>query len=173
MKGHTNIVKILIDANADVNRHDHPISTPIYVAVNGNYYAILKMLLSAGANPNHPEDLPSSGYASCLCRQYPSRTDRRILGLLLEYGAALKVYSWFNAHRDASDKRNWQYHERVKKAGGYDALVKTRRRVLSSFVDKCVEGKFGRPGLQAGGRGGSLRARGGIPCAAGRLLRPL
>ena len=29
-------------------------------------------------------------------------------------------------------------------AGGYDALVKTRRRVLSGFVDKCVEGKFGR-----------------------------
>ena len=67
-----------------------------------------------------------------------------MLGLLLQHGAAMKeAPSYFDPRNDYNEC-TWQYHERVKKAGGYDALVKTRRRVLSSFVDKCVEGKFGR-----------------------------
>ena len=77
-----------------------------------------------------------------------------MLGLLLRHGAAMEddprvgTTNSFWVIKDASrndhNECTWQYHERVKKAGGYDALVKTRRRVLSSFVDKCVEGKFGR-----------------------------
>ena len=36
------------------------------------------------------------------------------------------------------------YHDKVKAAGGYDALVKQHRRILASVVDKVVEAKFGR-----------------------------
>ena len=65
-----------------------------------------------------------------------------MLGLLLQHGAAMTEAPsyYFNDYNECT----YLYHERVVKAGGYDALVKTRRRVLSSFVDKCVEGKFGR-----------------------------
>jgi hypothetical protein len=38
----------------------------------------------------------------------------------------------------------WDYHEKVKAAGGYDALVKQHRRILASVVDKVVEAKYGR-----------------------------
>jgi hypothetical protein len=140
-KGRTNIIRILIDANADVNWYEQPKGTPLHAAAVNGYYASIKILLSAGANPN----LGPSSYAACLNR-YGHKTEapsRRMLGLLLQHGAAMKEDARYDARNDYNEC-TWQYHERVVKAGGYDALVKTRRRVLSSFVDKCVEGKFGR-----------------------------
>ena len=67
-----------------------------------------------------------------------------MLGLLLQHGAAIKATPRETRLRIPHNECTYLYHERVVKAGGYDALVKTRRRVLSGFVDKCVEGKFGR-----------------------------
>lgn len=67
-----------------------------------------------------------------------------MLGLLLQHGAAVTAIPRETRLRIPHNECTYLYHERVVKAGGYDALVKTRRRVLSGFVDKCVEGKFGR-----------------------------
>ena len=144
LMGHTNVVRILVDANADLNAYDTSMygssCTPLRTAADHGHYAIIKILLSAGANPN----LGPSSYAACLSRfgHHDSVPSRRMLGLLLQHGAAMKEDPRHG--RAWNNECTWQYHERVKKAGGYDALVKTRRRVLSSFVDKCVEGKFGR-----------------------------
>ena len=145
LMGHTNVVRILVDANADLNAYDTsmygPNCTPLRTAADHGHYAIIKILLSAGANPN----LGPSSYAACLSRfgHKDSVPSRRMLGLLLQHGAAMKEDPRYEG-RAWNNECTWQYHDRVIKAGGYDALVKTHRRVLSSFLDKCVVGKFGR-----------------------------
>ena len=48
----TEIVKILIDAGADVNEISYELCTPLYVAINHNRHLEIKMLLDAGADIN-------------------------------------------------------------------------------------------------------------------------
>ncbi|CAL4064062.1 unnamed protein product, partial [Meganyctiphanes norvegica] len=51
-KGHTEVVRKLIDAGADVNYKDHHDSTPLHVSVQSHETNMTQMLINAGANPN-------------------------------------------------------------------------------------------------------------------------
>lgn len=50
--GHTTIVKMLIDAGADVNDNNGD-SSPLEIAFNNKHSNIFRILLNAGADVNH------------------------------------------------------------------------------------------------------------------------
>ena len=49
--GYTEVVRLMIEAGADVNIEDFNGETPLYAAIRYNHIDIVKMLLEAGANP--------------------------------------------------------------------------------------------------------------------------
>jgi len=52
-KGHAELVKVLLDAGADVNDHnnnDHWGATPLHAAAHGNQLQVAEILLSRGAD---------------------------------------------------------------------------------------------------------------------------
>ena len=141
----THILKILIAAGADVNTlnpcHSWPRGiqgSPLYHAASrrASHVATIqaKILLAAGANPNI--DIEVSPYSAAL-----DMGNRRVLGLLLQCGAAVTPGS---VSRKAWNKSSFAYHDAVVAAGGYEPFVKKHRILLSSVVDKVVEAKFGR-----------------------------
>jgi ankyrin repeat protein len=135
----THIVKILIAAGADVNSLNpgDPGGSPLYAATRrASHVATIqaKILLAAGANPNI--DIEENAYSAALFRG-----NRRVLGLLLQFGAAVTPGP---VSREAWNKASFAYHDAVVAAGGYEPFVKKHRILLSSVVDKVVEAKFGR-----------------------------
>ena len=135
--GSVGIVRILIQAGADVNKRFqlYPddaelIATPLSLAVNHRKFDIVKLLLAAGAGPN------------CEMSYQVAVIDghRHILPLLLQHGVPMYVPEDFPRCRSAT----WDYHDKVVAAGGWDAWVKKHREILASVVDKVVEAKFRR-----------------------------
>ena len=51
-KGHTEMVKILLEANADIHAQDKHYTTPLHDAAQSGHTEIVKILLDAGANIN-------------------------------------------------------------------------------------------------------------------------
>ena len=133
--GSVDIVRILIEAGADVNKRYKQadpdlIVTPLSLAVNFKYFEIVKVLLAAGAGPN------------CERSYQIAVTDghRHVLPWLLRHGVRMYVPEYFPRDRSAT----WAYHDKVVAAGGYAAWVKKHREILASVVDKVVEAKFRR-----------------------------
>ena len=135
--GSANIVRILIEAGADVNKrmqldpdYAELIATPLSLAVNHRKFEIVQLLLAAGAGPN------------CELSYQIAVMDghRHILPLLLQHGVPMDVPEDFPRGRSAT----WAYHDKVVAAGGWDAWVKKHREILASIVDKVVEAKFRR-----------------------------
>ena len=135
--GSVGIVRILIQAGADVNKlfQLYPddaglVATPLSLAVNHRKFEIVKLLLAAGAGPK------------CELSYQIAVMDghRHILPLLLQHGVPMYVPEDFPRDRSAT----WAYHDKVVAAGGYDTLVKKHRKILASVVDKVVVAKFRR-----------------------------
>lgn len=51
--GRPDVVKVLIDAGADVNTLNHQFRTPLYAACNFGHLEVAQMLIDAGASVNH------------------------------------------------------------------------------------------------------------------------
>jgi ankyrin repeat protein len=52
-KGHAELVRVLLDAGADINDHnknDHWGTTPLHAAAHGNQFQVAEVLLSRGAD---------------------------------------------------------------------------------------------------------------------------
>ena len=104
-----NIVKTVLEGNININGRDHYGKTALYVAIENSYFRIAEMLLSAGADPNIPDDhgrLPlhciSAGDSSDQSYSYYSScSDEEIaeeaLRLLVQFKADL-------SRRDSNDK---------------------------------------------------------------------
>ena len=54
-KGHSDIVKILLDSRANVNAEDDGYATALILAVKNGHTNVVKILLDAGANTNIPK----------------------------------------------------------------------------------------------------------------------
>jgi ankyrin repeat protein len=54
--GHEKIVKMLIDAGADLDIQDNDGRTPLHVAASWGYVEIARMLIGAGANKDIPDN---------------------------------------------------------------------------------------------------------------------
>ncbi len=53
-KGHAEVVRVLLDAGADINDHnnnDHWGTTPLHAAAHGNQLQVAEVLMSRGADP--------------------------------------------------------------------------------------------------------------------------
>jgi ankyrin repeat protein len=136
--GHTGVVRILIEAHADINfltrNYLTPRGlTPLSWACQSGPWLIAKILLEAGADYTWTDHY----YLSL------EQGQRRILRLLVEHGAPISTNAT-DIERCERNESAFLYHDKVKAAGGYDALVKKHRTILASVVDKVVEAKFGR-----------------------------
>jgi len=150
-RGHAGVVEILIDAGADVNKRQEGLpesyarsgTTPLARAAGSGHRVIVEMLLAAGADQG-----VGSAYDNAV-----AENKREILRLLWQHRAVdlsqHEVARWVpNEHWRPRpclhNKSAWQFHEKVKRAGGWDAWVKKHREILASVVDKVVEAKFRR-----------------------------
>lgn len=97
-QGHTEIVRLLIDAGADpdspfeidvagetVKQWGHP----LWLAANRGHYDVVKLLLERGANPNTA--VYASGNAVCWAYQYGHK---RIADLMFQHGAVADLLSY-------------------------------------------------------------------------------
>lgn len=97
-QGHTEIIRLLIDAGADpdspfeidvagetVKQWGHP----LWLAANRGYYDIVKVLLESGANPNTA--VYASGNAVCWAYQYGHK---RVADLMFQHGAVADLLSY-------------------------------------------------------------------------------
>ena len=134
--GHADVVRVLVDAGADVDKMDTDGWTPLYLAARHEDAAALKMLLAAGADPN----LGQSPYFWALVFGHKS-----VLALLLQHGAAMVTTDQNgNAPRNQRNASAWRLHDKVVEAGGYDAFKRIHRRVYANLLPKVFEAKFGR-----------------------------
>ncbi len=81
-KGHTDVVKLLVEAGADANKADAKGDTPLYMASQNNHTDIVKLLLGAGADVN--KDM-NNGVTPLYIASQNNHTD--IVKLLLGAGA--------------------------------------------------------------------------------------
>ena len=80
------LVKQLLAKSADVNAQDRLLGdTPLIKAVSGNQFAVARILLSAGANPNYQNRADISAF---LLAALKGQTD--MVRLLLDHGADLR-----------------------------------------------------------------------------------
>ena len=97
-QGHTEIVRLLIDAGADpdapfeidvagekVKQWGHP----LWLAANRGYYDVVKLLIETGANPNTA--VYASGNAVCWAYQYGHK---RVADLMFQHGAVADLLSY-------------------------------------------------------------------------------
>jgi hypothetical protein len=151
-------VTMLLEAGADATLPNDRGWAPLHIAAHHGDAAAAKALIAAGADPNAAVTMemalyeggahPGPPYALALNGSHHGH--RCTLRVLLQHGASPDVHAADldrPAPIDLAQGRvspAWDYHEKVKAAGGYDALVKQHRRILASVVDKVVEAKFGR-----------------------------
>ena len=132
------VSRLLIAANADVNHRDTKFGNTVlhWAMVRGHEAGdpldAVTMLIEAGADVTLPNDRGWTPYAVAL----NNNSYRRILRVLLQHGAVPDAHVHRRTHQN---EPTWLYHDKVKAAGGYDALVKQHRRILASVVDKVVE----------------------------------
>ena len=81
-EGHRGVVRILLDAGAEVNKKDRTGSTALMMAAARGHRDVAKMLLDCGADPNQSCDW---GKAPLHC--IPLYPYNNVVKLLLEYGA--------------------------------------------------------------------------------------
>ena len=135
-RDHADVVRVLVDAGADVDKMDQEGWTPLYLAARHEDAAVLKMLLAAGADPN----LGQSPYFWALVFGHKS-----VLALLLQHGAAIVTTNYLgDIGRYDFNASAWRFHDLVVEAGGYDAFKKIHRRLYASLLPKFFEAKFGR-----------------------------
>ena len=133
---HADVVRVLVDAGADVDKMDEDGWTPLFLAAYHEDAAMLKMLLAAGADPN----LGQSPYRRAL---YLGR--KSALALLLQHGSAIVTTPQHgDIERDQSNASAFRFHDKVVEAGGYDAFKMKHRRVYANLLPKFFEAKFGR-----------------------------
>ena len=82
-KGHNQVVRILLDAGADIERADKWSHCPLQWAVIDNHYETVKLLLDAGADVNKEDKL---GRTSLLWAESKDMVD-----VLMEHGARLDL----------------------------------------------------------------------------------
>lgn len=76
------ILTLLLDAGADVNKTDNEEQTPLFYAVRRGQEECLRILLEAGANPNHFDKYGRTPlWSAC------SKANPQAVKILLEYGA--------------------------------------------------------------------------------------
>ena len=104
-----NIVKTVLEGNININGRDHYGKTALYVAIENSYFRIAEMLLSAGADPNIPDDhgrpplhcISAGDSSDQSYSYYSSCSDEEIaeeaLRLLVQFKADL-------SRRDSNDK---------------------------------------------------------------------
>ena len=82
LRGHNNVVKVLIEKGANPNKADQWGMTPLWKAVVCNHANVVKLLLEKGANPNdaNEDGLTPLHYASYAGHKY-------VVKALLEAGA--------------------------------------------------------------------------------------
>ena len=143
-------VTMLLEAGADATVPNDYGWTPLHCAARRGNAAVAKALIAAGADPNTGSQ-NGPPYAMALEGSLDSSHlgYRSTLRVLLQHGAVPDAHAFFRRCPQTTlvsgvffSTRD--YHEKVKAAGGYDALVKQHRRILASVVDKVVEAKFGR-----------------------------
>jgi len=93
-KGHTKIVRLLLDHGADPNAKEAICQGGFSLrdAAGKGFIEIVQLLLDHGANPDHWVD--SSGNALWASQQYP-----KILHLLYSYGGTMELQVYAHAHR--------------------------------------------------------------------------
>ena len=141
-RGHTDIVRALIEAGADVMLRAGDGETALHRAACNGQSAALQVLLDAGTDVNARdrggrtplEDALLFGFRTCL-------------GPLLRAGATLDDTRLSRLRRNTRNASAWRYIERVQAAGGYDQLVQTYRRVLTAprgYLTRYLRQRFGR-----------------------------
>ena len=91
-RGHTHIVKLLLDHGADPNVAEEgaPDGFALFSACQGNHLETAKLLLEHGADPNAGAD--SSGCCLTIWEVYHGRQARPLQKVLREYGAVTPPY---------------------------------------------------------------------------------
>lgn len=97
-QGHTEVVRLLIDAGADpdapfeMDVADEKVKQwghPLWYAANRGHYDVVKLLLERGANPNTA--VYASGNAVCWAYQYGHK---RVADLMFQHGAVADLLSY-------------------------------------------------------------------------------
>jgi len=79
---HADVVKMLIEAGADVNKAGSYGCTPVYMASEGGHADVVKMLIEAGADLNKADD-----YGCTPVYKASERGDADVVKMLIEAGA--------------------------------------------------------------------------------------
>src|SRR5262249_33138859 len=88
-KGHSKIVKLLLDRGADPNLREEGIAPrghALYAAVSGGQYDLAKLLLDHGANPNAPVESSADALSIAI-----NNSDEKLVELLCSHGASRSV----------------------------------------------------------------------------------
>lgn len=83
--GKANIIELLLKNGADVNAHNISGTTPLKLAVEGDYYDAARLLLENGADVNMPASLMGGAEQTPLDIAYKVKNDL-IIGLLEKHG---------------------------------------------------------------------------------------
>lgn len=138
------LVKQLLAKSADVNAQDRLLGdTPLIKAVSGNQFAVARILLSAGANPNYQNRADISAF---LLAALKGQTD--MVRLLLDHGADLRSVDRYGSTALISAcKRGHAQTTQLLIAAGSN--VNQVNRVGWSCLTGAVELGNGGPAYQA------------------------
>ncbi|RVE49831.1 hypothetical protein evm_005561 [Chilo suppressalis] len=87
--GNDNILEILLRSGADLQQQDHLGRNALHLAVCGNNYRTIMLLLDAGVNVNVKDNVGMTPLSLCLMR----RPSLKVANLLFNYGAKILARS--------------------------------------------------------------------------------
>ena len=134
-RGHTQVVRLLIEAGADVNLGNSEGRTPLHNAVSGGHCEIVKLLIAAGANLNARAKNVITPLHSAIWGGHLAAAK-----LLVEAGAKVGPYDWFRRTRllYASESGQFEVARMLLDAG---ADVNTIDRSGRTPLDWAINGK--------------------------------